>query len=310
MNLPKLEELFFNLSSQISEPAPVFIVGSPRTGSTPLYQAVASAFSLPYISNFVNDQFAQFPIVGFALQRGVQTEIEWKNEFGKTKGEFQLSEGSAVMSRWFGGGHPSQLVSNSILDGQEEHFFKTLEAVEFLYGKPILIKNAWNCFRIKYLASRLPKAKFIWIRRDISAAAKSDLLARHITKNNPNEWNSATPANVDLLKRLPPAHQVVENQFEFNKAIEGDLHEYAVGRWLEVWYEDFIAHPEDVMRKLGDFLICGPTQSKDNLINQVTFSTSKLSIQESKDIEQYVKDNTSKLLPYSYASSGISHACY
>lgn len=306
MNLPELEKLFFNLVS-ITEPSPLFILGSPRTGSTPLYQSVASVFSFPYISNFINEQFGQYPIVGFALQRGVRVEIDWKNQFGKTTGEFQLSEGSAVVSRWFGGGHPSQLVSNSILGGEEEHFLKTLKAVEYLYGRPLLIKNAWNCFRIKYLATRLPKAKFIWIRRDISQAAKSDLLARHITKKDPNEWNSATPANVELLKKLPPAHQVVENQFEFNRAIGNDLQEFAAGKWIDIWYEDFVTRPEEVLQELASFLKYGPAVGGNNFGNQITVSKSKLSDLESIEIEQYVKDNLSRFLPFTYTPSGAPY---
>lgn len=303
MNLPELERLFFDLVPE-REPSPLFIVGSPRTGSTPLYQAVASVFSFPYISNFINERFGLHPLVGFALQRGVQAEIDLKNQFGKTTGEFQLSEGSAVVSRWFGGGHPSQLVSHSILEGEEEHFLKTLKAVEYLYGKPLLIKNAWNCFRIKYLATRLPRARFIWIRRDISRAAKSDLLARHITKKDPNEWNSATPANVELLKKMSPAHQVVENQFEFNKAIGNDLQEFAAGRWVDVWYEDFASQPEEVLQELASFLKHDASLSSNNFVNQITISNRKLSDQESIEIEQYVANNLSRFLPLTYPPSG------
>lgn len=290
MNLPELEELFFNLSTQISEPAPVFIVGSPRTGSTPLYQAVASAFSLPYISNFVNDQFAQFPIVGFALQRGVQTEIEWKNEFGKTKGEFQLSEGSAVISRWFGGGHPSQLVSREIIKGQEAHLKQTMAAVEFLYNKPLVIKNPWNCFRIETLAKELEKARFIWIRRDIAMAAKSDLEARYITKGTPYSWNSATPANVEQLMRLEPPAQVVENQFEFNKALKEDMTSFAQSRYLEIWYEDFVTDPRETLNEIEGF-IESKLVNVENLKKRILKKSLQLSQTELMAIEEYVNSS-------------------
>lgn len=289
MNPAELEKLFFNLAPAI-EPSPLFIVGSPRTGSTPLYQAVASVFSLPYISNFINTNFAEFPVVGFALQRGVQVELDWKNEFGKTNGEFQSSEGSAVVSRWFGGGHPSQLLSREFVKGQEKHFKDTLASVEYLYGKPMVIKNPWNCFRVEVIAKALINARFVWIRRDIAAAAKSDLEARYITKGNPHDWNSATPANFEQLMRMEPARQVVENQYEFYKALKQALSGIAKNRYLEVWYEDFLRDPSEVLGAISNF-VGHELINKNNLKELIVEKCMTLSQSEVDSIENFVSTN-------------------
>jgi hypothetical protein len=239
---------------QAAAPAPIFILGAPRTGSTVLYQALCSRFGLPYIANLTNDHFARTPIVGLTIQKAVPVRIHYASRYGKTDGAFQPSEGSAVMTRWFGGGHPSALVSACILEGKEPHFLATLTAAEALFGAPLVIKNAWNCFRVRYLAKALPFARFIWIRRDVADAAKSDLAARYRTKGSAREWNSATPENIEELRRMAPAAQVVENQHAFNIAVAAGLNHHAEGRWREVWYEDFCGDPDAVLSDLGAFL--------------------------------------------------------
>lgn len=241
------QELFDALVKDARPPRAIFILAAPRTGSTALYQAMARTLALPYISNFTNTHFAETPIIGLASQKSVPRDIGLESSFGKTKGAFQPSEGSAVLMNWFGGGHPSALVSHRSLGGKEPHIFATLRATEALYGQPLLIKNAWNCFRVRYLESALPEAKFVWLRRDVVASAASDLEARWVSKGTDQAWNSATPANYEALMCRPPVEQVVENQYEFNRAISEALPPRTSGRCAEVWYEDFVAAPEQTL---------------------------------------------------------------
>jgi hypothetical protein len=231
----------------------LFILGAPRTGSTVFFQALVEAFRLPYLSNLINDYFFETPALGLVIQAGIgkAPQIELTSHYGKTAGLLQPSEASQVMTTWFGGGHPSQLVSTRILPGRLPRLRDTLRAAHALFARPLAIKNAWNCFRLEELARLLPEALFIWIRRDIGAAAKSDLHARYATKDSPTEWNSATPHNVDALRSRPYCEQVVENQFEFNTAIERDLRAHAQGRFCEFWYEDFCADSSGVLCEIA-----------------------------------------------------------
>ena len=281
----------------------IFILGAPRTGSTVLYQAMSSAFKLPFISNFTNTYFSSAPIVGLAIQNGISSEISFKSSFGKTMGAFEPSEGSAVMSQWFGGGHPSQTVSARILDGREEHFIKTLRAAEGLFGRPLLLKNAWHCFRVDYLAAVLPRAKFVWIRRDIAAAALSDLEARYETKGDAHSWNSATPSNVEELAQRPPVEQVVENQFEFNSAISSSFARGAVGRHFEVWYEELLLEPRAVLLALAkslDLPLTGPIPA----LSPSGTRRSHVSDKETHLLRQYISANLERFAPSQYDARG------
>jgi hypothetical protein len=239
-----------------TDPKPVFVLGAPRTGSTILYQLLAHCCELPYFANLTNDHYSDTPIVGLAVQRSIADigDIAFASSYGKVQGPFQPSEASAIMTRWCGGGHPSQRVSARVLPGLASHLRRTLVAAERMFGKPMLIKNAWNCFRVTSLSKILPRARFVWIRRDIRHAALSDLSARYVTKKSPLTWNSATPANVDNLRALPYWEQVVENQFEFNAALQTSLTRMAADRAMMIWYEDLCSEPESVIQMLAAFL--------------------------------------------------------
>lgn len=255
MAAAQLERHLLRQFDRGGEPAPLFILGAPRTGSTALYQAMAMAYRLPYISNLANDETPDHPIVGILRSFGQWTGDSGRlqNRHGKTSGEHAPSEGSAIMMRWCGGGHPSEVQSFGVLESRRNHMAATLRAVEGAIRRPLLIKNAWNCFRVASLAQIFPKAGFIWIRRDIGAAGASDLAARYASKSDPNTWNSATPRNLRDLQLRPYWEQVVENQFEFSRAIE-EAAPLAEGRFFELWYEDFCANPDQIFEHMKEVL--------------------------------------------------------
>lgn len=237
------------------DPAVIFVVAAPRTGSTVLYQALADSFDLPVISNHANADTPEHPVVGIleshTARRAGNARGDFGSLYGKTEGAHNLSEGSAVFTYWCGGGHPSETCSPGVIEDKAAHMRATFAAVEAATGKPLLTKNAWNCFRVADIASRFPEAGFIWLRRDVRAAAESDLAARHAVHGDALTWNSATPANVDALRALPPEAQVLENQYEFSRAIAQAAAGLSPHRFAEVWYEDFIAEPDAVMQRLA-----------------------------------------------------------
>jgi hypothetical protein len=224
---------------------------------------VVKYLGLPYFSNLANDAFPRHPILAGPVVRAVQpgVEVTLDARYGKTAGPFQPSEASAIMTHWCGGGHPSAVVSARVLPGRERHLTQTVAAMHALFGAPVAIKNAWHCFRIPSLARLLPAAHFVWVRRDITAAALSDLASRYVTRGDPEAWNSATPANIEDLRRLPYWAQVVENQYEFARAVRAGLDEHAPGRHSTVWFEDLTRDPRAVLRRLTDDL--GPLVSAE-----------------------------------------------
>lgn len=297
-NSKTAEALLFDRATSLgcspSEAAPLFLLGAPRTGSTFLYQLLSHKLDLLYISNLINDYYFETPVVGLAIQNSVPEDFSLESSFGKTKGPFQVSEGSALMTRWFGGGHPSAIVSASVLSDMERHFLETLAAAEVLFGRSVMIKNAWNCFRVPYLAKAFPSARFVWIKRDIADAAKSDLSARYQTKGRSDLWNSATPANIDQLMTLPPTAQVVENQYEFNHQLEVDLRAVGASRYIEVQYEELCLEPEKIIRGVSEHLSIPMTRTAFPMLRKPKKNW-VIDERESLEIDLYIEENWMRL---------------
>lgn len=298
-DLEAIEAHIFDISSAKEHPEALFILGAPRTGSTLLYQMIVSSFDLPFLSNMTNDTLAHVPIVGIALQRGLQRAISFQSQYGKTTHPQEPSEASAVMMKWFKSGHPSQRVATDFKLGSVQHMRRTFAATEHLFKAPLVVKNAWNCYRIQTIARALPKAKFVWICRDIKASALSDLRARQETKHDLNSWNSATPANYTNLLERPPHEQVVENQFEMNTAIKMGLLAHAKNGWIKLFYEDVVRDQAVALNQVSE-LIQRPLQRESQSIAVTPAKSPPQDDNFASQINTYVETHRDRLAEFLY----------
>ncbi len=259
-DLKAIEQQLFNDFSNYGERGrdTIFIVGAPRTGSTLLYLLLIKRFGLSYFPNIVNDLYHHVPAVGLMMWLGrnahgeLPTTIE--SRFGHTVGAFQPSEAKNVLNNWFNIEEPTETISVTPRGKDVEHLRKTFDFIDRVMPARFIIKNAWNCFRIKYWATEFENAKFIWMRRRLAGAALSDLHARYVIQGSPLGWNAATPRNVDDLKTLPYAEQVVENQLAYTRAISAARQSFPQERFVEIWYHDLILQPKLITGDLGKWL--------------------------------------------------------
>ena len=259
VSLDMTEGLLFELFTKkvkVSEVPLLFILGSPRTGSTVIYQLLINYIKPFYFSNFIEEHFATSPALGAVFERVLNPRlpVSYNSAYGKTEGLWEPSEASMVFRHWFGGDHPSQIKSCNVLPGQEFHLLATMQTIYGLMGRMIVTKNAWNCFRIEALTRLFPRAHFLWIRRDIGLSALSDLKARYV-RGGPTVWNSATTANYQEIQKMPYWEQVVEQQYEYNRSIAANLEKFSRGQFFELWYEELCDSPETQLDRLQSYFI-------------------------------------------------------
>lgn len=238
------------------EPKIICIIGAPRTGSTLLYQLIVNMFDVFYFSNYVNNfQYkhpAESSIITYYRVENAKP-VPYKSKQGKTKGMYSPSEASNLFKYWFGSGHPSQLLSSTPLSVQKKKsILYTMNKVYKDIGKPIVIKNAWNCFRIKSLYEMFSAIKFIWIRRDIAHSASSDLATRY-KRGNKEVWSSATTFNWETIQKLPYWKRPVKQQYWYSKAIADSLSSLPKDTSITLWYEDLCRNTRYYISKLGEF---------------------------------------------------------
>ena len=106
---------------QVSCPEPVilFILGSPRVGSTVLFQLVINHFECFFPSNSFNRIFQNKEVNLESLDLSPYLfpleNVSYNSDYGKTLHEGEPSEASAFFATFFGGVHPSEEKSKSIL---------------------------------------------------------------------------------------------------------------------------------------------------------------------------------------------------
>ena len=73
----QLEQAMFDKYAQgvdLADVPVVFILGSPRTGSTLLYQLLINLFPFTYFNNTTNDLFSEHPGLGLLLHQQLVSE--------------------------------------------------------------------------------------------------------------------------------------------------------------------------------------------------------------------------------------------
>ncbi len=239
-----------------SDPSAIFLVSSPRVGSTFLYQQIINKLGCCYISNFTNDFFSATPAFGMYLEtsaRGEQHQVKYQSEYGKTGGLFETSEASAVFANWFGGTHPSETQSCDFhCNASKTHMYKSIKAFNTVTNSTFVTKNPWNSFRISAISKALPNALFVWIRRSIDRAALSDLENRYKRGDPGKIWNSATTKDYIEIQTRPYWEQVVLQQASYSRAISASLAKLPESNWTQVWYEDLCDSPDTAVKIVYD----------------------------------------------------------
>lgn len=259
-NIKAIEKELFEQYKLPSKNVPiVFILASPRTGSTMLYQMIAKFLGAQYFSNYVEKNFTRYPLVGTVFEKGLGgLDTESKslfNRYGATLGVHEPSEATGILTNWFNWEHPTETKSYSIKKQSLEHMENTLGGIASFSSGFIVIKNAWNCFRIQALKNAFPSSRFIWLRRDVIKSSYSILLARK-SQGDPNIiWNSASPSNLYEIKKLPYIEQVVQQQYWTNSAVDKQFKKFVEDSSLiEVWYEDIINDPKKVLLEISNWM--------------------------------------------------------
>lgn len=211
------EKYFRDHANKGSNFQPIFIVGSPRTGSTVLYQILTNNDKFLYIDNLASP-FHRSMFFGIMLSRlvfGDRPHNQFKSKFGNTKSLHAPSECQSFWFRWFSRDHDysdDRSLSRETLDDLR----KTLHSIMNHHGKPLLFKNLACSQRISALHRAFPGAKFIYLRRDLTFSVQSLLLARRELDIADDRWWSVKPKNFHEF-RDANIHEKLVRQVYYNE---------------------------------------------------------------------------------------------
>jgi hypothetical protein len=227
----------------------VFVCGPARSGTTLVYQVLASALPVAYPRNFTA-LFSRSALLAsrlFTRNRPDRRRENYENYYGKTAGMQAPSEANHLWNQWV---DSDQSGFRTILEprGADEMatYFQQLSAQS---GLPTLTKNNnINAFA-DVIADRLDNAWFICLRRDNRYLAQSLVRAREEINGDIDQNYGVTDEGV-TRDSVDPVDEVVR-QVEYldNLAVEQQRKIGAERFWI-VRYEDFCADPSALANRI------------------------------------------------------------
>ncbi len=250
--LPHAEDEYLDLPEDVPT---LHIVGAPRSGTTLLYQLVASELRLGYVNNLIA-AFWLAPAYGIRLARKLGLhelgETSFQSRFGRTKGAVEphefgyfwnhhlrypdLAERPAEHESTIDWGHLRQVIIN----------------MAHAYERPMAFKPMLLTWHLSAMARHMSRSCFVWIRRRPRDTALSLLRMRRSLLGGYDEWASLRPAAVP--EGEPPWRQVAAQVVLLEHAIETARASIGDDRFHVVDYGRLCAEPRVVVREVADLL--------------------------------------------------------
>jgi hypothetical protein len=233
--------------------APVlFVLGLPRSGTTLVSQVLVARARVAYLTNRVGEHPRAPVLVSAAQHRFAGRYVsDFRSDYGKVRGAAAPREAGAVWMRFFP--RDDYVGAGDVRPETADALRRTIAATQCLFGGlPFVNKNVKHLLRVPALASILPRAHFLVVRRDERDVALSIWRARHKQQADPGAWWSVRPPEYAALRGLPVADQVVGQVVGLRDRLQRDLAQLAPERvsWLD--YDAFCARPEELLDGLDE----------------------------------------------------------
>lgn len=269
-----LETLLGRLNAAIAETSlptsdaaplpPLFVLGTPRSGSTFCMQWLAESGAFSYPSNLIA-RFWRSPFIGAMCQqmltdpaydfRGEFSDVKIKpatsrSELGKTTGLLAPNEFWYFWRAIFPGDGDIGIDLSRATKAHFKTFTQKLQEFESVRARPVVMKGMIINHQVERLAAALPNALFLYLDRDPMAAAWSLLRARERMHGDRETWYSFATPNRAALMDLPPEQQVIGQIETIRADLRRQLSNLPKDRFLTLDYAALCTDQEAAFEKL------------------------------------------------------------
>lgn len=268
--------------STLKQHPPVFIVGSPRTGSTLLYQMLLSQFRLSYISN----SMALLPAHMIKLAKIYPKAASGfvgaykENKYGYVAGLFSPNEAGKILGKWF-----DDISANQ----HQAEVRRTVMALTEATGAPFILKNQRRLtINISILRQIFPEARYIITHRDPRYAAQSMLIARRNFTGGDHEWWNVKPEGYESVLDQDAIYQVLWQVMTLEEIARHALQDLAIDNSVIIMdYEQLCLNPQDVFGQLQQQFNLVWREDRETLEPQKVSKTVRLTDEEWQRMEAH-----------------------
>ncbi len=232
------------------------IVGAPRSGTTLLYQLVASGLEVGYVNHLVAATW-RAPVVGVRLSKklGIDRPTStFRSSFGRTHAVDEPHE--------FGYFWNDQLRYPDLSErppGHEEtvdwaHLRRVLVNMAHANGAPMAFKPMLLIWHLETMLEHMPRTCYVWIRRDPRQTALSLLAMRRSLYGSYDRWASLRPREPRSLADEPPWRQVAAQVVLLEQVLERAQQRLGPEHMLAIRYEELCADPRGTLERIRGLL--------------------------------------------------------
>jgi Sulfotransferase family len=235
-------------------PAPLLIVGPPRSGTTLLYQLMVQHLDVAYLSNAHHAIYgAPFLVERFVPRRFRKPPASYESRFGVTHGLWAPSEARNFWYRFFPL-HPHAVDANDVPPAALAGLRGSFLAMTRASGKAVVTKNVVCSVRIGAISAAMPEMRYLVMHRDLVDTAASLLASRKEATGTYDQWWSVEPEGIGAMRSLPPEQQVVEQIRAVDASIQASRASLQADCFVDVEYADLTRDPESEIGRLASAL--------------------------------------------------------
>ena len=264
---------------------PIFIIGSPRSGTTVLYQLLCKHLQFGYINNFVSN-WPKAPLTATKLYKHFSKNsnpIDLNSKFGNSFHMSGPSEYGQFWYRWFERSHKFKLNNNNIKKLRIE-----ISGLTKIHQRPLIFKNVVHSMRILALRKVFRESVFIVLKRKKLDIAQSILNARIHLYNDKSHPFSVVSSQDQLDSQISYGRAIISqiNSIYSNIDLAGDT--LGKNKFIFVKYKDLCDNTEKVLKNIQNEL------EKRN--QNIPFNKNKVPDKLKYSTGQKVSDEDYKLL--------------
>lgn len=269
--LHELRDLLGPVDERIStrferpERPPLFLVGSPRSGTTFVMQLLSATGQFAVPTNLLS-RFYYAPYIGAKIQQLLTDKnFDYRNEMGdfaskeqfnsnlgKTASALSPSEFTHFWRRFIPNYDPQCLTPAEENQIDSRGLASGLAAIEAVFQKPIATKAFILQYNLPKLFEIFTNSIFVQVRRNPLFVMQSIYEARKAFYNSLDLWWSVKPKEFEELQHLDVYKQIAGQIYYTERALADGLAQLPEKSQLVVEYEEVCQKPHDFYVKLRD----------------------------------------------------------
>lgn len=241
-------------NAALEESPPIFILGSPRSGSTLLMQILVHGLEVSYLTNYHKYCFGNPSLLEFRRSRETEHRFEFNSLFGSTDHANGPWEGGEWWYRFFPRS-PHFVDGSSAFMVDDAGLKRSVANWTKRSSRSLLFKNLYASLRLRYLTRLFPSARYIHITRSEREQAQSILAMRKVLLGSYEPWSSMQPPGWELVVSEDPVTQVLYQIRKTNETIQDDLAAHGVpeSNIFQINYEDLCTNTHSTVKRLQGF---------------------------------------------------------